>query len=72
MRVPLPPEVDGPLVFKFELSEAEVKELSKGRCPERVSETCQGMLAWLAGEEAPDSVPAGSAVGSRELFTVVK
>lgn len=68
VHVPLTADVDGPLVFQFQMTEAEVRELSKGRCPERVQETCAGMLDWLAGDEAPESVQPGSSLGSRELF----
>lgn len=66
VRVPIPS--DGPLVFKFEIGEVDVRALAAGRCPRQVQETCAGMLDWLAGEDAPSSVPAGSSVGSRALF----
>lgn len=68
VNVPLTADVDGPIVFKFEMNEAEVRELSEGRTPQRVQETCAGMLEWLAGDEAPDSVRPGSSVGARALF----
>jgi hypothetical protein len=58
MKLPLtapevePPAIDGPVWYRFVMTEAEVRQAAAGILPDRIRLECEEALPWLAGDVA--------------------
>jgi hypothetical protein len=46
------PAIDGPVWYRFVMTEAEVRQAASGVLPDRIRLECEEALPWLAGDVA--------------------